>query len=368
MNTSLENNTFTYSNSKQNSIHDYYNNDDSDVNFTDDCFYYDDININSCKYIHNSFSIIHINARSLVRNHDQINLFLNSIIHKFSIIIITETWLKHSNQNIYNFDNYNQINTIRSVGRGGGVAIFILNSLSYTIINDLNISISHFIEITTISLKFNNINYIISGIYKTPTADIKQFSDFIVNSFEKLASNCNRLYLCGDFNINLLDHNYNKHVKYFIDSIYSLGCRPLIDKPTRVTNDNNSLIDNIFTNNNYSHKYNGILLNDISDHYPIFTFFDLNVNNSNEKQTKSNSKINRVNNSTIKELKNCILHHKWDFSDMDTNTAFNYFIDMFKLMLNKCCPLYTPKIINNKIKNPWINNSLLKCIHHKKNY
>ena len=47
---------------------------------------------------------------------------------------------------------------------------------------------------------------------------------------------------------------------------------------------------------------------DISDHYPIFTFFDLNVNNSNEKQTKSNSKINRVNNSTIKELQNCILH------------------------------------------------------------
>ena len=47
---------------------------------------------------------------------------------------------------------------------------------------------------------------------------------------------------------------------------------------------------------------------------------------------------------------------------MDIHTAFNYFIDMFKLMLNKCCPLYTPEIINNKIKNPWINNSLLKCI------
>ena len=36
--TSLGNNTFTYSNSKQNYIHDYYNNDDSNVNFTDDCF------------------------------------------------------------------------------------------------------------------------------------------------------------------------------------------------------------------------------------------------------------------------------------------------------------------------------------------
>ena len=40
---------------------------------------------------------------------------------------------------------------------------------------------------------------------------------------------------------------------------------------------------------------------------------------------------------------------------------------MFKLMFNKCCTLYTPKIISNTIKNPWINNSLLKCIHHKKN-
>ena len=112
-----------------------------------------------------------------------------------------------------------------------------------------------------------------------------------------MASNCNRLYLCVNFNINLLDHNYNKHVKYFIDSIYSLGCRPLIDKPTRVANDNNSLIDNI-TNNNYSHKYNGILLNDISDHYHIFTFFDLNVNNSKEKRTKSNSR----NSKGIKKL------------------------------------------------------------------
>ena len=37
---------------------------------------------------------------------------------------------------------------------------------------------------------------------------------------------------------------------------------------------------------------------------------------------------------------------------------------MFKLMLNKCCPLYTSKIISNTIKNPWINNYLLKCIHH----
>ena len=86
----------------------------------------------------------------------------------------------------------------------------------------------------------------------------------------------------------------------------------------------------------------------------LFYFFYLNFNNVNEKQTKSYYKINKANNSTIKELKNCILHHKWDFSDMDINTAFNYFIDMLKLMLNKICPLYTPKIISNTIENQFI--------------
>ena len=88
-NTSLENNTFTFSDSRQNYNHEYYNNNDSDVNVTDGCL--DVIHINSCTYIKNNCSIIHINARSLVHNHDQINLFLNIIIHKFSIIII----LKH---------------------------------------------------------------------------------------------------------------------------------------------------------------------------------------------------------------------------------------------------------------------------------
>ena len=34
-------------------------------------------------------------------------------------------------------------------------------------------------------------------------------------------------------------------------------------------------------------------------------------------------------------------------------------------MLNKCCPTYTPKIMSNKIENPWINYSLLKCINRK---
>jgi hypothetical protein len=48
---------------------------------------------------------------------------------------------------------------------------------------------------------------------------------------------------------------------------------PLINKPTRLTSHSATLIDNIFTNCPSQNTVNGIILNDMSDHLPIFAFF-----------------------------------------------------------------------------------------------
>ena len=53
--------------------------------------------------------------------------------------------------------------------------------------------------------------------------------------------------------------------------MYSCGLYPLINKPTRVTLDTATIIDNIYTNN-IDISYSGILIeDDISDHLPVFT-------------------------------------------------------------------------------------------------
>ena len=67
------------------------------------------------------------------------------------------------------------------------------------------------------------------------------------------------LFLCGYF------------TKLFVDTMYSLSLYPLIDKPTRVTKDTATLIDNIYTNRRTT---NGILISDIIDHFPVFTLYD----------------------------------------------------------------------------------------------
>ena len=51
----------------------------------------------------------------------------------------------------------------------------------------------------------------------------------------------------------------------------------LINKPTRITNRSATLIDNIFTNAFEISHNSGILLNDLSDHLPIFTIREENL-------------------------------------------------------------------------------------------
>ena len=76
----------------------------------------------------------------------------------------------------------------------------------------------------------------------------------------------------GDFNIDLLKYNYCNFSTEFFNQFSSSGYRPLISKPIRITKSTATLIDNIFTNNlSKTEHLNGILLNDISYHFPIFT-------------------------------------------------------------------------------------------------
>ena len=53
----------------------------------------------------NSFSLVHLNCRSLPSNFDNLNMFLSSINHKFKIIGLTETWLHESSPtNMYSLN------------------------------------------------------------------------------------------------------------------------------------------------------------------------------------------------------------------------------------------------------------------------
>ena len=92
-------------------------------------------------------------------------------------------------------------------------------------------------------------------------------------------SNCidrHSTYICGDYNIELLQIQSNHHFHSYFETILSKGFFPHITLPTRLSAASNfacnTLIDNILTNNidEFSTVKPGILINDISDHRMIF--------------------------------------------------------------------------------------------------
>ena len=75
----------------------------------------------------------------------------------------------------------------------------------------------------------------------------------------------------GDFNLDLLNTDLHSATNEFMNAFFSHFLYPLISRPNRLTWYSATLIDNIFTNNISASCDNGLIINDLSDHLPIFT-------------------------------------------------------------------------------------------------
>ena len=81
------------------------------------------------------------------------------------------------------------------------------------------------------------------------------------------------MFIVGDLNINLLDPIAIEND--FINNCQSNSLIPFINKPTDNADNDPSILDHIWTNQLYD-TFNGILLLDITDQYPILTIAPIN--------------------------------------------------------------------------------------------
>ena len=110
------------------------------------------------------FSILHINIRSLQKNFDSFQVLLNSLDHRFSIIALSETWLKTDPHSYYFLPGYQLIvNNRKGMKAGGGVALYVSSDLNFTVREDLNLS-NESLESLFIEVINQNVKNIISGV------------------------------------------------------------------------------------------------------------------------------------------------------------------------------------------------------------
>ena len=140
---------------------------------------------------------------------------------------------------------------------------------------------------------------------------------------------------------------------------------PIINKVTRSHKSSNTIIDNIFTNNSYSINKSGIIISDISDHYPIF----ITSNCEQKLKTKENPKLSR-NKYNIGNFIENIKQTDWNavLNLQDTERAYN------TIHQNIVDALQKSSSVTHTTKNrysthlPWVTGKLKSLIKQKNKF
>jgi hypothetical protein len=223
-----------------------------------------------------SFSILHLNIRSLSKNFKELKSVTSLINHKFSIIALTETWIKPQNSNLFNLDGYHHEFALRPDKTGGGISIYLDENLDFFIRNDLtstdHISESLWLEIDKTKLGTPK-NILIGCIYRIPGQNPDLFNEKMSSILTLISSENKLIYHTGDYNLDLIQSSTHPATNEFLNINYAHSLTPKINKPTRITATTATLIDNLFSNHeNDPNDFSAILPLDISDHMPIIYF------------------------------------------------------------------------------------------------
>ena len=169
---------------------------------------------------------------------------------------------------MFQLPNYSLIHQNRTGSKkGGGVCIFIHNSITYKTRSYLSINDENTESLCVELINKNSKNVLVCSIY--PTGKIKPFKKYLKDAMCK--NQRNNKPISGDFNLNILDYETNPKIKNFTNLLFQHNFIPLINRPTRITKRTATAIDNIITNSiNNSKLTTGVVKTDLTDHFPIF--------------------------------------------------------------------------------------------------
>ena len=316
-----------------------------------------------------TFSIFHLNIRSLNKNIENLQNLVSVLKGHFKIIVLTETWCGDTatKNSIYQIPNYTVIHKTRKEKQGEGLCMFIRNDLNFKLRNDLD-KFDSGIETLSIEIENRNSkNIVLSAIYRPPRGNINSFKDHLKTIMSKNSLTNKHVFITGDFNINSLDYSPNEHVKDFFDASFQNYFVPLINRPTRVTRKSATCIDHILTNSFIDSEIEaGIFKNDMSDHFPVFCNIKANVS-TNSYKTIIYKRI--FNEEPFDDFKYLLNHVDWNYIvyivNSDTNESYNKFLMKFSELYDVAFPETKIEIKTKNLLSPWLTKGLRKSSKRK---
>ncbi|ESO11191.1 hypothetical protein HELRODRAFT_183432 [Helobdella robusta] len=268
------------------------------------------------------------------------------------------------NEDSIGINGFNFVGKNRSGRHGGGVGLFVKDDIIFKIRNDLMISNELELFAIEVGISSKN-NSLIIVTYRPPHCSKKVYMKQLEQVLLAINNEKKLVYLTGDLNIDLLE-NYESYSSQLQNLLTSYNLKALINKPTKINIQKNSLIDNIFTNASENVTVCGVHLTDISDNLPIFACFKqqlvkIEFENRENQFSFSRHKIDKLNERLLST----------DWTDVllcsDVDAAFELFTNIFRVAFKDCCQISSLGKIKKILKQkPWVTTDFRRMLNKKK--
>ena len=325
-----------------------------------------------------SFKVMSLNVQSLNAKFNELQIYIQGCCKSsFNAICLQETWLSDQSElSMLQLDGYTLISKGKSASNHGGVAMYLKDTFSYKtlpIASQSNIWDGLFIEVHINDSPYSTKSLIIGNIYRPPRDNLENYGIFM-NEMEQILHNFQRnnkeVIITGDFNIDLLKIREKNVFNEYFEVLITNGFIPKITLPSRITTSSSTLIDNILMklSRNFSETTSGILLYNISDHFPCFISLDfLKKNKCTPKYVKTRPRSEQAYDNFKHEISfKCSQQRFITYSNADPNTNYDILNIIITESYNKHLPAKLVRFNKHKHKqNNWVTAGILLSIRFR---
>lgn len=293
------------------------------------------------------FNAMHWNINHLTNKLHHVELYAASFPGILHFIAITESWLKEYNCSTYNLTNYTSYHLVRHNCDGGGITVFIHNSIASIprkVISEITTpDLNHFMVIELPSVRAT-----VAIVYRRP------INTGIENFLEELQLYClgiPQTLIMGDLNMNQLDNNLNNKLLNVIE-VHGCGLLNEISHAAVTRLVSGTILDLAATNILNVRCKLSIIHGPASDHGIIFVSigFKLKINRNHFTKTKVN-----LSDAAKK------IEHLCDNSTIADGNELN--VELERIVRESTTTIRVKS--NHRIVKPYIDRQLLLAIRER---
>ena len=314
----------------------------------------DDVKLDTTDGDH-TCKFLHLNVRSIMKNLSDVKDMLHKLSEqniRLSILLLCETFLNNNSKSLVHIPHYQMYSIERQNKLGGGIAIFVHETIKVRKV--LLREITDSVEILILEADIGNKKYALGEFYRIPNTNPIDLLSYLNDTVLPIVRKYDEVILGCDQNIDFLSCKKYKGADDLFSIMLQNDLIPTIKIPTRVTHDQATLIDNVYCKTKSQKVKSCVIMENISDHYPCLLFLDHEWN-----YYKSDSfTYRKYNKDSFDKINHDLLHTSWDeiIKTDDVNIAYECLLRSIQNALDEHMPLKTDSSDNRieSFKEPWM--------------